>query len=110
MSYLEYNKFIKQFGISISAIGEGELALTKKNAIIAVNLLSDSNVVIFGGDVYELKQNGYLYPTYDNWYCNKNEFPTKLLGQRSREKALSFLENYKEKKGVDYRYVLVVDL
>lgn len=109
VSYTEFNDFLKIYGIPRTDAEDGELALTKADTVKALNLLADTEVGILGGDVYELENDGYFRPTYDNWYCNKEDSSSIEFSEKSREKALTYLSNYNEAKGLKIRYVLVVD-
>src|SRR5690606_21517807 len=87
----------------------GELALTKADALKAIELLSDSGIGILGGDVYEVESDGYFRPTYDNWYCNKDDFPPSDFAKKSLKKASQYIESYRESENISIRYVLVID-
>lgn len=109
MSYSQFSEFIKSCGIPRTEVVGGEIALTKEDALKAIALLSDSELGILGGDVYELESDGYFRPTYDNWYCNKDDLLSSDFARLSHEKATQYLQNYKEADGSNIRYVLVVD-
>lgn len=109
MSYSQFNEFIKSCGVPRTEAEGGEIALTKADALKAVELLSDSELGILGGDVYELERDGYFRPTYDNWYFNKDDLPSSEFVRLSHEKTTQYLQNYKETDGLNIRYVLVVD-
>lgn len=87
----------------------GELALTKADALKALELLSDTDVGVLGGDVYELENDGYFRPTYDNWYCNRGDMSSSKFAKLSHEKALQYLNSYNEGENTNIRYVLVID-
>lgn len=87
----------------------GELALSKADAIKALELLSDTDVGVLGGDVYELENDGYFRPTHDNWYLNKTDIPSSEFAKISHEKALQYLKSYNERDSSIIRYVLVID-
>lgn len=109
MSYSKFKEFIEDCGVPRTNIEGGELVLTKSDALKALKLLSDTDIGVLGGDVYELKKDGYFRPTYDNWYCNKDDFSSSEFARMSHVKALQYLENYKEAEGLNIRYVLVID-
>jgi hypothetical protein len=108
MGYSEYSDFIKRFGAPRTGVEGGEIALKKNDAVKAIELLKGSDVAVLGGDVYELENDGYFRPTYDNWYCNKCDYPSSVFAEKSQEKAMAFLKNYNE-TNLNVRYVLVVD-
>ncbi|MBT6177573.1 MAG: hypothetical protein HOI23_10025 [Deltaproteobacteria bacterium] len=64
---------------------------------------------VFGGDVYKLESDGYVRPTYDNWYCNKEDMSASKFAKLSHEKSLQYLESYNEGGDSNIRYVLVID-
>ena len=109
MSYSQFSEFMKNFGVARTTVEGGEIALTKADAIKAIELLSDSELGILGGDVYKLESDGYFRTTYDNWYCNKDDLPSSEFARLSHEKAIHYLQNYKEADGLNIRYVLVID-
>ncbi len=109
MNYLQFSEFIKSCGVPRTEAEDGEIALTKADALKAVEILFDSELGILGGDVYELESDGYFRPTYDNWYCNKDDLPLSDFVRLSHEKATRYLQEYKEADGLNIRYVLVVD-
>lgn len=109
MSYSEYERFLKDYGTPRTGVEGGDITLKKSDAIKALDLLSDTDVSVLGGDVYELESDGYFRPTYDNWYCDKGTNEKATFAKKSREIAYEYLAKYKEKAGSDIRYVLVVD-
>lgn len=109
MSYIKFVKFLKSRGTPRTEAEGGALALTKKDAIKALNLLSETDVGVLGGDVYEIEDDGYFQPKYDNWYCNKADIPSTEFAEISQRNALKYLENYDEKRSSKIRYVLVID-
>ncbi len=109
MSYSEFNDFLKSSGTPRTDAEGGEIALTKDDALKALKLLAGTDVAVLGGDVYELESDGYFRPTYDNWYFNKDDSSSSEVAEKSREKALTYLDKYKEAEDLNIRYVLVVD-
>ena len=59
-------------GISLHKIGISNWALTKKQALDAIDKFESESVFVLGGDVYQLN-NGVPEPNYDNWYCEREE-------------------------------------
>ena len=109
MSYAEYVQHLKDCGTPRTDAEGGEVTLKKSDAIKALDLLADTDIGVFGGDVYELESDGYFRPTYDNWHCNKDENEKAVFAKKSREVAHKYLANYNENEGMDVRYVLVID-
>lgn len=109
MSYSRFNDFLKNHGVPRTEAEGGELVLTKSDALKALELLADTDIGVLGGDVYEQESDGYFRPTYDNWYCNKDGFSQAEFAKISQEKALQYLQGYRETGGSKIRYVLVID-
>lgn len=109
MSYTEYEQFLKNCGTPRTDAEAGEIAFKKTDALKALELLDDTDVGVLGGDVYELENDGYFKPTYDNWYCNKDSDGQSTFAKKSRKLAYEYLSNYQEKEGLHIRYVLVTD-
>jgi hypothetical protein len=109
MSYSQYIEYIKSSGVPRTEAEGGELALTKADALRALKLLSDTAIGVLGGDVYEVENDGYFRPTYDNWYCNKGDLSSSEFVKLSHEKALQYLMSYNEGERSNIRYVLVID-
>ncbi|TXK93647.1 hypothetical protein BMR07_16055 [Methylococcaceae bacterium CS1] len=108
MSYAEYEQFLKDCGTPRTDAEGGEVTLKKSDAIKALYLLNDTDIVVLGGDVYELESDGYFRPTYENWYCDKNTDKQVTFAEESRKVAYEYLSNYREKSSSDIRYVLVI--
>ncbi|WWW36964.1 Imm40 family immunity protein [Stenotrophomonas rhizophila] len=68
----EFVDSILGVGESLEIFGVRNWALDQDRALDAVEKLSRQGVAVAGGDVYRW-ENGRLEPTYDNWYCNKND-------------------------------------
>ncbi len=83
--------------------------MTKLDALKALEFLSDTDVAVLGGDVYELESNGYFRPTYDNWYCNRDSVSPLKFANLSQKKAIQYLESYNEAGRSNIRYVLILD-
>jgi len=109
MSYAEYKQFLKDCGTPRTNAEGGEVALKNSDAIKALDLLSDTDIGVLGGDVYKLESDGYFRPTHDNWYINKGTEDKITFAKKSRNAAYKYLTNYTEQKDLDIWYVLVVD-
>ena len=89
-----YMEFLKDRGIPLSGINPGsdEMALTDIDALLALQLLSDSQVAVLGGDILSVENHDltYAYQLWGdeylclNWYCDRydNESEEEYL-QRS---------------------------
>lgn len=71
MAKIWSNKIAKilDIGTPLPNTEQNNWALTKQQALQAIDQLNSLKVPIFGGDVLELR-NGVFQPTYDNWYCD----------------------------------------
>jgi len=101
--------YLETYGTPRTGVQGGEFALKKSNAIEAIDLLSDTNIGILGGDVYLLEKDGYFQPIYDNWYYEDGYNTDKNFPMKSRLYAKNYILNYKELTRDSIRYVLVVD-
>jgi hypothetical protein len=110
MSYVKYEQLLKDAGTPRTDAVGGEIALKKTDAIRALELLKNTDIGVLGGDVYELEDDGYFQPTYDNWYCSKNADDGKSFAQKSRKVAIDYIRNYKEISNINIRYVIVLDI
>lgn len=107
----EFEDFIVENGISLSAINSGstEIALSADKAIEAINILADSDIIIYGGDILT-KINEHLMYAYQvwgkkyhtlNWSCEAIKGETRdiyakrshILAINSINKALSTAKN-----------------
>jgi hypothetical protein len=48
----QYREFLVRRGISLSALGLGDVALEKDDALEGIKLITEAMVPILGGDVY----------------------------------------------------------
>ncbi|WP_392383830.1 Imm40 family immunity protein [Marinomonas primoryensis] len=110
MSYSEFNDFLKKCGVSRTDAEDGEVVLTKDDALKALKLLVGTDLIVLGGDVYELESDGYFRPTYDNWYFNKDNYLPLEAAKKSQEKAIEYLNGYRELEDSNIRYVFVLDV
>lgn len=85
-------KRIKGFNDDVEVIIK---ALNKQDALCALDLYSDLNIPILGGDVLFLNDNGLIEYTYDNWYSiplESESYSTFLF--RSIEESRNYIINY----------------
>lgn len=70
-------------------------ALSKEDALNALDLYCYLEIPILGGDVFYLNQNKDIYWTHDNWYINQleNENDTQFL-KRSIEESRNYINSY----------------
>jgi hypothetical protein len=108
MSYSDYIDFLIKNGTARTEDSNGEIALNKQNTINSLMILADTNVAVLGGDIYEVEDDGYFRPTYDNWYYDKNRDDEVTFAKRSQNFARKFIQDYEEKEGKKTMYVLVI--
>jgi hypothetical protein len=91
----------------LMGIGVNNWALTRHEALIAIDKLMTLGVPILGGDVFE-QTNDVLRHNYDNWYCNKldNESIKDFI-IKSHEKAKEYIESYHSNKPESIFFVIV---
>ena len=81
-------------GKSMLDSGIANYALTRVQALTALESLSKCKVGVAGGDVYLSNQGGFE-STYDNWYCD--HIPGESEGvyvERSIALAIQYIQNY----------------
>ncbi|WP_368408272.1 Imm40 family immunity protein [uncultured Duncaniella sp.] len=65
----------------------------------------NSNIPILGGDVYFFN-NGNIKPTYDNWYCNRNNSETSYeYVARSYQVACDYIKKYPDNANIFFSIV-----
>jgi hypothetical protein len=65
----EYQKLLDDRGVSLDALGLGDVALERDDALRAVELLKRASVPILGGDVY-FKQASVIKLALANWHTD----------------------------------------
>ena len=78
----------------MESIGVKNWALSKEDAIKALDRFYELQIPILGGDVYE-NINGVIQCNYDNWYCDRQPNESQLdFASRSIDKARDYINNY----------------
>ena len=91
--------------ISLESIGVDGIAYTKSEALRIADENYNSNIPILGGDVY-LFNNGNILPTYDNWYCNRNDSETSYEHVvRSYQVACDYIKKYPDNANIFFSIV-----
>ena len=91
--------------ISLESIGVNGIAYTKSEALRIAEEYYNSNIPILGGDVY-LFNNGNIKPTYDNWYCNRNNSETSYeYVVRSYQVACDYIKKYPDNANIFFSIV-----
>jgi Immunity protein 40 len=89
-----YGQFCKDHGKSLGEVGVNAYAFAKPDALELITLVESSHVPILGGDVYEIVD-GRFSLTYDNWYCQKEDFPSEEeYVKSSAAKARDYVTDY----------------
>ena len=96
---------MKLRSISLESIGVDGIAYTKSEAQRIADEYYSSNIPILGGDVY-ICNNGDIKPTYDNWYCNRNDSETSYeYVVRSYQVACDYIKKYPDKANIFFSIV-----
>lgn len=96
---------MKLRSISLESIGVDGIAYTKSEALRIAEEYYNSNIPILGGDVY-LFNNGNIKPTYDNWYCNRNNSETSYeYVARSYQVACDYIKKYPDNANIFFSIV-----
>jgi hypothetical protein len=90
----DYDQLLDEKGISLQNPGLRERALSRYDALNAINLLASRNVAILGGDVYLLRE-GKIRLAYANWYVDRlvNESDNDYR-ERSWKRASEYIRSY----------------
>ena len=97
-------------GIQLSEIGLSNWALTKSQAMHALEQLEALKISILGGDVCQYID-GVIKPNYDSWYCEPiSTEPKSESLNRSIAKAKKYMELYQAKEPDKVFFVLVPDI
>ncbi|MFT3980444.1 MAG: Imm40 family immunity protein [Ferruginibacter sp.] len=100
---------ILKIGKPLYEIGINNWALSKPEALNAIDQFHSLGISILGGDVYTMT-NELFIPTHDNWYCDQlpQEAQIEFLN-RSIVKARHYIEAYKINADDKIYFVLVPD-
>jgi hypothetical protein len=78
----------------LDCLGVRNWALSRDNALRAIDDLEDFGVAILGGDVY-LLVGEIAEQTYDSWYCDRgHDEPESVFFKRSLDKAREYVSGY----------------
>src|SRR5438132_13775506 len=101
--------FVDSHGRSLHEINPGspEKALSVDSALKAIDLLSDNQIAILGGDVLA-DSGGELSYTYENWHCDQmpGESPLDFVS-RSQAAAREFISSL-IKRGTRNLFIVLV--
>jgi Immunity protein 40 len=90
----KFYEYLSTYGMNINFGTRSEFALTRQNAITALNILNELEAVILGGDVFVLEDQ-QLVPSYANWsYDERADEPNLDISKRSILAASNYITNY----------------
>ncbi len=93
--------------ISLKMNGINDLAWYGKDALEAIEFLSNCGTLILGGDVYIISEQK-IKLTYNNWYYIPVESKTHQENiDAAKEHAVSYIQDFMQKNGNDYLYSIV---
>ena len=96
---------MKLRSISLESIGVDGIAYTKSEALRIAVEYYNSNIPILGGDVY-IFNNGNIKPTYNNWYCNRNNSETSYeYVARSYQVTCDYIKKYPDNANIFFSIV-----
>lgn len=103
-----FNEILATRGRDLREIGLDEVALSKRDALDAIQSLEGHQIAVLGGDVY-FEEGGRIRPRLHNWFCEKqpNEHPFEFT-KRSQIVALNFVQGYDASAKSNSFFVLVV--
>ena len=95
---------ILSVGRWLGDVGVDNWALTREQALMALDKFEAEAIGIFGGDVFD-NQRGELQPNCDNWNCDPEPDESKsAFVFRSIMKARAYIANY---QGTECFFVIV---
>jgi hypothetical protein len=107
----EYRQLVESKGISLQSrygIGMRDIALSREDAMLAVNLLQRASIPILGGDVYFKKTTG-IESAYANWHSDPTDGEDRAnFVTRSCREALNYIAGFPSAEAVPI-FVLVID-
>lgn len=96
-------------GIALHNMGVSNWALSKEQALSALDKFEAEKIPVLGGDVLELND-GKLGHNYDNWYCDRE--PDEAFENyvaRSISKARVYISNYRNPNQKQEMFVIVAE-
>jgi len=107
-SETEYRKLLESRGVSLESPGLTEIALSRADAILAIDLLLSASIPILGGDVYFKKDTG-IESAYANWHSDPMEGEDRNdFVSRSCLETKDYIENFPSTEPMPV-FVLVID-
>ena len=103
-----YERILTTKGISLQALGLGDVALGRAETLSAIQVLKVQSVAILGGDVY-VERNGKIEVGYANWHVDRDAGENSAeFAARSCLRAEQYVENFPHRAGEIPLFVLVV--
>jgi hypothetical protein len=103
-----YRRLLQTRGASLQQrFGISEVALAKEDALSALQLLSEAEFGVLGGDVY-FKRGDAIELAYANWHCDPNAGESSGdFRRRSIKVAEDYIKRFPVREGVVPLFVLV---
>ena len=103
----EYYTFVKNRGYAL--LGVADLVLTLNDALTAVALAREAEIVILGGDVY-VRRSGEIMPAYANWHTDRRQGESKAAyARRTWKETEAYLRGYPKSQNEEPLFALVTD-
>ena len=95
-------------GIPLFCIGVNNWALTKDQALMALDIFKEQGVAIIGGDIFTIC-NGQPKHTYDSWFCEekKDEETNSEFISRCFTYTRNYIMNYENNDIVEPFFTFV---
>jgi hypothetical protein len=107
MQMEQYDSLLGSCGVSLGMPGIYDIALTRDDALRAVELLRASKVAIFGGDVYFRRATG-IELAYAFWSANpKPGEEEEAYRRRSWETSEAYIKGFPPAEGAEPLFVIV---
>ena len=103
-----FEQLLVSRGISLQELGLKEVALTRADALKAVELLRASSVPILGGDVYFVRGE-CVEQAFANWHTDRHPGEGRgEFAERSSRQSAKYIEAFPHRPDVTSAFVLVV--
>ncbi len=97
----QLREFLIKKGIQLETT---EYALNYEDICLFLKLISQKDVFILGGDVWE-EEEGKMYITYNNWYIS----PENYTAKESLEKTINYINDIILCNSNKLYFVIVID-
>jgi len=104
----QYTKLLADEGIRLTSLGLDEIALSRENAMMALDIFVEERIPVLGGDVYFLK-NARVSPAYANWYTERSaEEPVSSFAERTWVESREYIGKFIEPPDMGALFVFVL--